>query len=205
MSDATFWLLVGLGNPGERYARHRHNLGFLAVETWLSDNDPMAGWRDKWSARTATASMRFARVVVLEPQTYMNNSGRSVVAASGFHKIPPERILVVHDELDFEFGRVAVKAGGGHGGHNGLRDIVEQLGTRDFPRVRIGVGRPPKGRDPTPWLLSDFGPDQLVELPGVLERASEAITTVMTKGLRAAQNLINRTESSAAEPSASSD
>jgi PTH1 family peptidyl-tRNA hydrolase len=132
------------------------------------------------------------RVVVLEPQTFMNRSGRSVVAATQFYRVPPEQLVVVHDELDFDFGRVAVKRGGGHGGHNGLRDIIGQSGSPEFVRVRVGIGRPTRGADVSGWVLQGFDAADGAALPEVLDRACHAITTVLTRGLAAAMNETNR-------------
>src|SRR5688500_849446 len=127
MSDPSPWLLVGLGNPGLKYAENRHNVGFKVVERWLDRHGTpgASDWREKFHGRYASASGDFGRVVVLEPLTFMNLSGKSVVAASNFFQVPPLRTIVVHDEVDFDFARLQVKNGGGHGGHNGLRDIVE--------------------------------------------------------------------------------
>jgi PTH1 family peptidyl-tRNA hydrolase len=188
------WLLVGLGNPGREYAHNRHNVGFMAVERWLDRQLPAgvgSPWREKFHARVATVSLSGVRVVVLEPQTYMNLSGRSVVPAMQFHRVPPQQLVVVHDELDFEFARLAVKRGGGHGGHNGLRDIAGQLGHGDFIRVRVGIGRPTRGGDVSGWVLQDFGADDAAALPELLDRACHAITAILTKGLAAAMNDIN--------------
>jgi PTH1 family peptidyl-tRNA hydrolase len=188
------WLLVGLGNPGREYAHNRHNVGFMAVERWLDRQLPAgvgSPWREKFHARVATVSLSGTRVVVLEPQTYMNLSGRSVVPAMQFHRVPPQQLVVVHDELDFEFARLAVKRGGGHGGHNGLRDIAGQLGHGDFIRVRVGIGRPTRGGDVSGWVLQDFGADDAAALPELLDRACHAITAILTKGLAAAMNDIN--------------
>jgi PTH1 family peptidyl-tRNA hydrolase len=193
MVETSAWLLVGLGNPGPRYAHHRHNVGFRVAEAWLREHDPLAGWRDKWDAKVAVATLRQGRCVVLEPQTFMNRSGKSVVAAAGFYRVPAEQIIVVHDELDFEFGRIGVKAGGGHGGHNGLRDIVELLGSRDFLRIRVGIGRPARG-DATAWVLSDFDAVDEAKVGDVVDRAVEAITAIMRDGVEAAQNRFNREE-----------
>lgn len=187
------WLLVGLGNPGRKYAGHRHNIGFMVVERWL-DHHGVPGtspWRDKFHGRFATVTGAFGRVVVLEPQTYMNRSGQSVAAAATFYDVPAERIVVVHDELDFPFGRLALKEGGGHGGHNGLRDIIAALGTRDFVRLRAGIGRPARG-DVTSWVLTDFDRDDAAELPEVVDRAQAAVTCVMTHGVVAAMNEFNQ-------------
>lgn len=203
MDEAAPWLLVGLGNPGREYAHNRHNVGFMAVERWLDRHLPAgtgSPWREKFHGRTASLSIAGSgsgsggsmRVVVLEPQTFMNRSGRSVVAASQFHRVPPQQQVVVHDELDFDFGRVAVKKGGGHGGHNGLRDIIGQSGSPEFVRIRIGIGRPTRGGDVAGWVLQDFDASDRAALPEVLDRACHAITTVLTRGLAAAMNDINR-------------
>jgi peptidyl-tRNA hydrolase, PTH1 family len=196
------WLLVGLGNPGREYAHNRHNVGFMAVERWLDRQLPAGAgspWREKFHARIATVSLPWpkgpegsaVRVVVLEPQTYMNRSGRSVVPAMQFYRVPPERLVVVHDELDFEVSRLAVKKGGGHGGHNGLRDIMAQLGHGDFIRVRMGIGRPLRGGDVSRWVLQDFDAVDAATLPERLDRACHAITAVLTQGVAAAMNDIN--------------
>ena len=188
------WLLVGLGNPGREYAHNRHNVGFMAVEHWLDRQLPAgvgSPWREKFHARTATVSLVGMRVVLLEPQTYMNRSGHSVVAAMQFHRVPPPQIVVVHDELDFDFARLAVKKGGGHGGHNGLRDIMAQLGHGDFLRVRMGIGRPLRGGDVAGWVLQDFDANDAAALPDLLDRAGHAITALLSRGVAAAMNEIN--------------
>jgi peptidyl-tRNA hydrolase, PTH1 family len=188
------WLLVGLGNPGKKYAGNRHNVGFMVVEHWLDRHAPAGAgslWRDKFHGRFATVTGAFGRVIVLQPQTFMNRSGKSVAAAASFHDIPPAQIIVVHDELDFPFGRIAIKNGGGHGGHNGLRDIVAVLGSRDFVRLRTGIGRPARG-DVSSWVLADFDRDDAAELPEVVDRAQAAVTCVMTRGVVAAMNEFNQ-------------
>ncbi len=194
MADETPWLVVGLGNPGREYAHNRHNVGFMVVERFVERHgtagvgDP---WREKFHGRYAMVTVSGQRVVVLEPLEYMNRSGKGVVAASQFFRVPPEQILVVHDELDFEFGRVAIKDGGGHGGHNGLRDIVTLLGSADFVRIRTGIGRPEKGGDVSKWVLSDFDAVDGASLPDILQRAEQALTAVITDGVRSAMNAIN--------------
>jgi PTH1 family peptidyl-tRNA hydrolase len=127
------------------------------------------------------------------PQTFMNRSGKSVVAAAQFHRVPPERIVVVHDEIDFDYGRIAIKSGGGHGGHNGLRDIIAQAGTREFVRIRVGVGRPAKGQgdDVSKWVLTNFDDLDAASLPELVDRAEQAISAVLGHGVRAAMNEIN--------------
>jgi PTH1 family peptidyl-tRNA hydrolase len=194
MADLSPWLLVGLGNPGREYAHNRHNVGFMAVEHWVDRHlTPGVGaaWREKFHARTATLSLRGTRVVTLLPQTYMNRSGKSVVAAAQFFRVPPEQTVVVHDELDFEFPRVAVKQGGGHGGHNGLRDIIGLSGSREFVRVRVGIGRPHKSNDVSRWVLTDFDPHDAAMLPDVVDLAAQAVTAVITEGVQSAMNTFN--------------
>jgi PTH1 family peptidyl-tRNA hydrolase len=194
MAETSPWLVVGLGNPGSKYANHRHNVGFMVVQRWLDLHaEPGTGdWREKFHGRFATVCGEFGRAVVLQPQTYMNLSGKSVAAAATFHRVALDRIIVVHDEVDFAFGRVAVKRGGGHGGHNGLRDIVASLGNKgDFLRVRVGVGRPAHG-DVSPWVLSDFSGVDAAELPDLVDRAQQAVTSIMTHGLAAAMNEFNQ-------------
>ncbi len=195
MADASPWLLVGLGNPGREYAHNRHNVGFMVVERWVDRHlTPGIGapWREKFHARTATLTLGRDRVVVLEPQTFMNRSGKSVVAAAQFFRVPPEQIIVVHDELDFLPGRVAVKNGGGHGGHNGLRDIIALGGSRDFVRIRVGIGRPTRGGNVSRWVLSDFDPVDAAGLPEVVDRAEQAASAVISRGVRAAMNEFNQ-------------
>ncbi len=204
MADAAPWLLVGLGNPGPKYARNRHNVGFMAVERWLDRHGtPGAdGWREKFHGEFSSVSGPFGRCVVLKPQTFMNLSGRSVGAASTFYRVPPSRVVVVHDELDFPSGRVAIKKGGGHGGHNGLRDIVSALGSKDFLRVRVGIGRPARGNmDVAAWVLQDFSTataSDVADLRDLVDRAEQAATAVMTRGVAAAMNEINQTGSNEA-------
>lgn len=196
MADAAPWLLVGLGNPGSKYAHNRHNVGFMAVDRWLDRHaTPGAdGWREKFHGFFSSVSGSFGRCVVLKPQTFMNVSGKSVGAAASFFRVPPSRVIVLHDELDFDFGRMAIKKGGGHGGHNGLRDIVSALGSKDFLRVRMGIGRPPRGNmDVSAWVLKDFSTDEAADLSDLVDRAQAAATTVMDKGVSAAMNEINQT------------
>src|SRR5205823_2785695 len=149
-------LVVGLGNPGREYARNRHNVGHMAVDELARRHD--GSWRGKFNGQVADVRIDGHRVALLKPETYMNESGRSVKAAVTFYKLEPDAILVVHDESDLEPGRLQVRLGGGLAGHNGLRSITQHLGTPDFMRLRVGVGRPGRG-DPRPladYVLSDF-------------------------------------------------
>lgn len=193
MADAAPWLLVGLGNPGDKYARNRHNVGFMVVDAWCEKRLSLPPWRDKHKAQECSVSSGVpggGRCVCLKPQTFMNVSGESVGPAARFHRVPVERVVVVHDELDFEPGRVAIKKGGGHGGHNGLRDIIRVLGTRDFLRVRVGIGRPARG-DVSRWVLTDFDGDDAIALPDAVEHACHAVDLIMADGVKAAMNEIN--------------
>lgn len=191
MAETAPWLVVGLGNPGPKYAQNRHNVGFMVVQAWVDGFSPPPVWRDKFNGRFASINERFGRAIALAPQTYMNRSGESVSAAASFHRIPVAKVVVIHDELDFEFGRVAVKAGGGHGGHNGLRDIVTHLGSRDFTRIRVGIGRPSRG-DVSSWVLSDFSTAEHAELDDVVGIARRALDCILEQGVQAAMNDFNR-------------
>ncbi|MDC0718826.1 aminoacyl-tRNA hydrolase [Nannocystis bainbridge] len=192
MADQAPWLLVGLGNPGARYARTRHNIGFMAVDAWCDKATSSPSWSEKWKAQVATLGTGSSRVVALKPQTFMNRSGQSVVPAAQFLRVPPPQILVVHDEVDFPLGRLAVKKGGGHGGHNGLRDILQLLGNGDFLRIRLGIGRPVHG-EVADHVLSDFRPDEEPVVDDLLARAVAAITSVTREGVVTAMNKFNTT------------
>jgi len=190
MVDTTPWLLVGLGNPGPGYAGHRHNVGFQAIDAWSDQFVPTPVWSERYKAKTC--SLRFAgtRVVALKPQTFMNRSGQSVAAAAHYFRIPPTQVIVVHDELDFPLARLAIKAGGGHGGHNGLRDIITQLGSRDFIRIRFGIGRPIHG-EVTPHVLGNFAAAEQPQVQDALRVVCDAMGCLVRDGLKAAMNQFN--------------
>ena len=185
-------LVVGLGNPGREYARNRHNVGHMVVEELARRHD--GSWRGKFNGRFADVRIDGHRVGLLAPQTYMNDSGRSVKAAAAFFKLEPDAILVVHDESDLETGRLQARMDGGLAGHNGLRSIAQHLGTQDFLRLRVGVGRPGRGdrRPLADYVLSDFEPADDVE--GLVSRAGDAVEALDAEGLEAAQRTINRVE-----------
>jgi peptidyl-tRNA hydrolase, PTH1 family len=182
-------LVVGLGNPGREYARNRHNVGHMAVDELARRHG--GSWRSKFSGQIADVRIDGHRVALLKPETFMNESGRSVKAAAAFFKLETDAILVVHDESDLEAGRLQVRLGGGLAGHNGLRSVAQQLGTPDFMRLRVGVGRPGRGdrRPLADYVLSDFEPDEDAE--GILARAAEAVETLDAEGLEAAQRRFN--------------
>jgi PTH1 family peptidyl-tRNA hydrolase len=190
-------LLVGLGNPGAKYERTRHNIGFMAVDD-LGRRGPAGGgspsdWREKFRGLWLKTSAAGREVVLLKPQTFMNLSGECVQPAAAFFKVTPERVVVLHDELDLPFGEVRVKVGGGHAGHNGLRSLIERLGTPDFVRVRIGIGRPPAGfrGQVADYVLSPFEAVESATLPSLIERAAEAAEKVLALGATAAMNATN--------------
>jgi PTH1 family peptidyl-tRNA hydrolase len=189
-SASTLDLLVaGLGNPGREYARHRHNVGWLVVEELGRRHG--ASWRGKFSAQLAEVRIEGARVALLKPETYMNESGRSVGAAARFFKVEPEQLLVVHDEGDFDLGRLQARHGGGLAGHNGLRSIAQHLKTPDFLRLRVGVGRPGRGdpRDLADYVLSDFEPED--DAAAIVARAADAVEAIVREGLEPAQREFN--------------
>src|SRR6266540_4464382 len=182
-------LVVGLGNPGRDYARHRHNVGWMVADELARRHG--ATWREKFNGRLAELRLDGHRVAVLKPETYMNESGRSVGAAARFFKVEPDAILVVHDEIDLEPGRLQARLGGGLAGHNGLRSIASHLATRDFMRLRVGVGRPGRGdrRTPADYVLSDFEPED--DRDGLVAREADAIEALDAEGLERTQALFN--------------
>src|SRR3989442_10693351 len=182
-------LVVGLGNPGREYAENRHNVGYLAVDELARRHD--GSWRSKFSGQLAEIRLDGHKLALLKPETYMNESGRSVGAAMRFFKLEPDAVLVVHDEGDLERGRLQLRLGGGLGGHNGLRSIASHLKTQDFLRLPVGVGRPERG-DPRPladYVLSDFTPEQ--DADTIVARAADAVETLDAEGLEGAQARFN--------------
>lgn len=186
------WLVAGLGNPGPKYERSPHNMGFRVVDE-LARRHRLDAFREKHGGLIASGSISGTRTILLKPMQYMNLSGHAVQRAAAFHKVDPPHILVVHDEIDFDFGRVQVKANGGHGGHNGLRSIIEQLASNDFPRIRVGVGRPDRDRGPNvkDFLLSDFPAAMEREVEELTDRAADAVEVVLRDGVLGAMNEIN--------------
>src|SRR5204862_4698072 len=182
-------LVVGLGNPGREYARHRHNVGWMVVDALARRHG--ASWKGKFSGQLAELRLDGHRVALLKPETYMNESGRSVAAAARFYKLEPDAILVVHDEGDLDLGRLQARKGGGFAGHNGLKSIAQHLKTPEFLRLRIGVGRPGRG-DPRPladYVLSDFTPDD--DAGALISRAADAVEALDAEGLGRAQAQFN--------------
>ncbi len=183
------YLVVGLGNPGRGHARNRHNVGWMVVDELARRHS--GSWRSKFSGQMAEVRVGEEKLALLKPETYMNDSGRSVGPAAAFFKLSAEDVLVVHDEGDFYLGRLELKAGGGLAGHNGLRSIAQVLGTQDFLRLRIGVGRPERG-DPRPladWVLANFEAHEHAE--EIVARAADAVESLLADGLTQAQARIN--------------
>jgi PTH1 family peptidyl-tRNA hydrolase len=182
-------LVVGLGNPGREYASTRHNVGWLVVDELARRHD--GSWRAKFNGQLAEVRIDGHKVALLKPETYMNDSGRSVQAAARFYKVDPDAVLVVHDEGDFDLGRLQARLGGGLAGHNGLRSVAAHLGTPDFLRLRVGVGRPERGdrRSLADFVLSDFEPHE--DAPVIVGRAADAVETLDADGLEAAQRRFN--------------
>ena len=183
------FLLVGLGNPGQKYARTRHNVGFDVVDR-LGERWGIAVTRSSSQSLVGDGLVKNERAVLMKPQAYVNLSGGPVRAAMDFYKFPIGNVVVVHDELEVPFGRVRVKRGGGHGGHNGIRDLNQHLGT-DYPRVRVGTGRPPEGWDPADFVLSRWKDDEGQEVLRMIERACDAMESVVTEGIDASMNRFN--------------
>jgi PTH1 family peptidyl-tRNA hydrolase len=189
-SASTLDLLVaGLGNPGREYERTRHNAGWLVLDELARRHG--GSWRSKFSGSLAELRVGDARVALLKPETYMNESGRSLGGAARFFKVEPGHVLVVHDDVDLEIGRLQARAGGGLAGHNGLRSLAQHLGSQDFLRLRIGVGRPGRGdrRSVADWVLSPFAPED--DPDALVSRAADAVETILADGLEAAQQRFN--------------
>jgi PTH1 family peptidyl-tRNA hydrolase len=184
-------LVVGLGNPGEEYARTRHNVGFMAADR-LAQLARSRFTAQKFAAELAEARLGPERVWIMKPQTYMNHSGEAVGAALRFWKLDLEDLVVLHDELELEPFRVQLKVGGGHSGHNGVKSVNAHVGAPDYARVRIGVGRPPPMMDPTDYVLGRFARADEAELEGCLDKASEAARLAVELGPQKAMNKVNR-------------
>ncbi|MFI7023210.1 aminoacyl-tRNA hydrolase [Micromonospora sp. NPDC049900] len=192
MTDETGpWLVVGLGNPGREYAGNRHNVGFLVADLLAGRLGGRFGRHKRAVAEVVEGRLGLGgpKVVLVKPLTYMNLSGGPVAGLAQFHKVPPGQVIAVHDELDIAYGQVRVKCGGGEGGHNGLRSMSKSLGTRDYVRVRFGIGRPPGRQDPADYVLSDFGAVERKELDFLVDRAADVVESVVIRGVEPTQNL----------------
>ncbi len=182
------WLVVGLGNPGARYESTRHNVGQMVIAELAARRSETLR-AHKAQARVAETWLRpgGAKLVLAAQNSFMNVSGGPVSQLARFYDIPAERIVLVHDELDIPFDTVKLTTGGGHGGHNGIRDVAKALGTPDFPRVRVGIGRPPGRQDPADWVLDPFSSAERAALPVLVSDAADAVELLVEDGLLAAQ------------------
>jgi PTH1 family peptidyl-tRNA hydrolase len=202
MDAMTPWLIVGLGNPGPSYSGHRHNVGAMVVDELAA----RTGGNLRSKARAAAAEVRFAspqtqkpdgassgtpgadgRAIIAKPLTFMNESGGPVAGLLSFYKVPVENLIVIHDELDIPFAEVRLKRAGGEGGHNGLRSVTKSVGTRDYLRVRVGIGRPPGRMDPADYVLHDFSSTERPEVPLLVSDAADCVERLVAEGLVAAQ------------------
>jgi PTH1 family peptidyl-tRNA hydrolase len=188
--EAQPWLLVGLGNPGKEYARNRHNVGFMVADLLAARVGAKFGRHRRAVAEVAEGRLGVGgpRLVIAKPLTYMNLSGGPVAALAQFYKVPPERVVAVHDELDIDYGQLRAKVDGGEGGHNGLRSMSKSLGTREYLRVRFGIGRPPGRQDPADYVLSDFSATERKELEFLVDRAADVVESIVQHGLERTQN-----------------
>ncbi len=193
-------LVVGLGNPGAKYARNRHNAGFMVIDELLRRTHTTT--TTKFKGEYAKTSLANESVVLLKPMTFMNLSGESVGPCARYFDIEVEDTIVIHDELDIDYGDVRVKLGGGHAGHNGLRSIFQHFG-KDFARIRFGIGRPQHGA-PTAWVLSDFSADDRIDLDVHIDKAADAVERILRDGFESARNDTNRRKKKAANPSPTS-
>lgn len=186
------YLVVGLGNPGSQYEATRHNVGFRAVDA-LAKEAGVKIDRAKFQALTAQATVGGVRVLLMKPQTYMNLSGVAVKQAADFYKVPPERVLVLFDDIDLDVGRLRIRRNGSAGGHNGIKSIISSLGSQEFPRIKIGVGaKPHPDYDLADWVLSRFTLAEQKLLAPAIEHAAEAVPVIFTQGIERASSRFNR-------------
>ncbi len=190
MSADTSYLLIGLGNPGREYRDSRHNVGFMLVDR-ITVRLNARGMKVQSKAIVMTAIYEDLKLILAKPQTYMNLSGQSVQGLIHFYKLPLTNVLIAHDDLDIPFGTIRVRPGGGPGGQRGMASTIEQLGTKDLPRLRIGIGRPPGRMDPSAYVLQDFSRDELKILSEILDRAADAALEFVVNGLDKAMSKYN--------------
>ena len=184
-------LVVGLGNPGPQYAKTRHNVGFMVADLLAGRIGAAFKVHKRSGAEVLTGRLAHRPVVLAKPRTFMNESGRQVGPLAKFYSVSPADVVVIHDDLDLDFGLIRLKTGGGEGGHNGLRSVANALGTKDFQRVRIGIGRPPGRKDPAAFVLEPFNSTERNEVPTLCELAADACEALIELGLEPAQNRVH--------------
>ncbi len=184
-------LVVGLGNPGAQYAPTRHNLGFMVANRLAGRLGSTFKAHKRSGAEIVAGRLGGRAIVLAKPRSYMNESGRQVAPLAKFYSVSPADIVVIHDDLDLDFGRIRLKLGGGEGGHNGLRSVATALGNKDFQRVRIGIGRPPGRKDPAAFVLEKFTAAENAEVPTICEQAADATELLIELGLEPAQNRVH--------------
>ena len=190
MTPETTFLLIGLGNPGREYRDNRHNVGFMLIDRLIVRLNAR-GLKVQAKAIVTTATYQDRRLILAKPQTYMNLSGQSANALLNFYKLPIENMLVAHDDLDIPFGAIRIRPKGGPGGQGGMASTIQQLGTKDFPRLRIGIGRPPGRMDPAAYVLQDFSREEMKTLSEIIDHAADAALTFVVDGLSTAMNKYN--------------
>ncbi len=185
------WLIAGLGNPGKKYLLTRHNVGFMAIDYYLNNigNPPE---KKEHKSLTYSFSIESEKVIMAKPQTYMNDSGEAIQALCHYYKVKPQNVLILHDEIEQPFGQMKMQFARGHGGQNGIRDIHQKLGSNEYYRLRIGVGRPEGKKDVSAHVLSPFSKQEQKDLPDVLEKVSDGMETLLCEGFQKAATLVNR-------------
>lgn len=184
-------VILGLGNPGDRYGRTRHNLGFLVVDRFAAVKK-VGIEKQKYSSLLGELRQDGEEILLVKPLTYMNRSGDAVRALFRYRPVSVSDLIVVHDDLDLPFGRIRIRPNGGPGGHRGVLSVLEALGDEDFSRVRVGIGRPPPGRDPTEYVLQPFSPEEKADLERVLSKAADALDSLIREGCERAMGKFNR-------------
>ena len=184
-------MVVGLGNPGSQYEKTRHNVGFMVADLLAGRLGGAFKVHKRSGAEIVTGRLGGRSVILAKPRTYMNESGRHIGPLAKFYSVSPADVIVIHDELDIDFGKIRLKLGGGEGGHNGLRSVVNAMGTKDFQRIRIGIGRPPGRKDPAAFVLESFSAAERPEVPAICEQAADATELLIESGLESAQNLVH--------------
>jgi PTH1 family peptidyl-tRNA hydrolase len=183
-------LVVGLGNPGERYARTRHNVGFMVADR-LADDAGIAFGREKFGAVFGRGRLEGNDIILAKPNSFMNRSGPPVRALADFFQIDSREVLVIHDDIDLDYGRLKIKEKGGHGGHNGIRSLIDAFGGGDFTRLRVGIGRSDSGERVADFVLDRFLPTEAAALPQIIDRARDAVVTIVCRGTKVGMNQFN--------------